>query len=120
MNLTEFRKRYRYDPSYDKIGEGGFAKVYKARDMYYNRDVALKFYYGSLGDRYSVQAELDKVVRLDHPNLIKYYGVETLDAPEEDWRANDGKVQVGIMEYANGGDLDDFMTSFPTIEAIQK
>jgi hypothetical protein len=36
MNLTEFRKRYRYDPSYDKIGEGGFAKVYKARDMYYN------------------------------------------------------------------------------------
>lgn len=120
MNITEFRKRYRYDPSYDKIGEGGFAKVYKARDMYYNRDVALKFYYGSLGDRYSVQAELDKVVSLDHPNLIKYYGVETLDAPEDDWRANDGKVQVGIMEYANGGDLDDFMTSFPDTEAIKK
>lgn len=120
MNLTEFRKHYQYDPIYDKIGEGGFAKVYKARDVYYRRDVALKFYFGSLGDRYSVQAELDKVVRLQHPNLVQYYGVETIDAPEDDWRANDGKVQVGIMEYANGGDLDDFMTTFPSMAVIQQ
>lgn len=120
ISITEFRKRYHYDPIYDKIGEGGFAKVYKARDNYYQRDVALKFYYGSLGDRYSVQAEVEKMLKIQHHNLIQFYGVETLLAPEEDLKAPDGKVQVGIMEYVNGGDFDDFMASFPSQEAIKK
>jgi len=34
MTYEEFRERYKYDEASDKIGEGGFGVVYKARDTY--------------------------------------------------------------------------------------
>lgn len=48
---------------------------------------------------------------LNHPNVIKYL---------EGWRLNTniGEVDFAVMEYANNGDLNHFLRSFPNPEAI--
>ena len=113
MTLEEFKQRYQYDPETDRLGTGGFAKVYKAYDTLMKRPVALKFYYGDMGEKYGVLAELKKVINFKHPNLVRYYDATLLDI--ESAYDDRKKVQVGIMEYANGGDLNDFMKTFPNL-----
>ena len=118
MTIEDFKDRYKYDPEKDLLGSGGFAKVYKAYDAVMKRDVALKFYYGDLSEKYGVLAELKKVIRFNHPNLIRYYDATLLEAPNAyDSRA---KVQVGVLEYANAGDFNDFMKTFPSLKQINK
>jgi len=118
MNLKEFRQRYKYNPETDTLGEGGFAKVYKAYDKLMKRTVALKFYRGDFGHKYSVLAEIKRAMSLNHPNLIRYYDAVQIQVPTGYDASN--ILQVGIMEYANSGDLNDFMRTFPSMEDIQK
>ena len=66
MTLQEFRQRYQYDTKTDRLGEGGFAKVYKATDTLMKRTVALKFYHGDSEDKYGVIEELKKVTKIRH------------------------------------------------------
>lgn len=118
MNLKEFRQRYEYNPETDTLGEGGFAKVYKAYDKLMKRTVALKFYRGDFGHKYSVLAEIKRAMSLNHPNLIRYYDAVQIKVPTGYDASN--ILQVGIMEYANSGDLNDFMRTFPSMENIKK
>lgn len=118
MTLEEFRQRYRYDVTKDKLGEGGFSKVYKAYDTQMNRDVALKFYYGDISERYGVMEELKKVMTFKHPNLVRYYDAVILDAPT--MFDENAKAQIGVMEYVNSGDLNDFMKTYPSMHELGK
>ena len=118
MTLKEFRQRYKYNPETDTLGEGGFAKVYKAYDTLMKRTVALKFYRGDFGDKYSVLAEIKRSMSFNHPNLIRYYDAIQIQAPTGYDASN--MLQVGIMEYANSGDLNDFMKTFPSMENIKR
>lgn len=119
MTLKDFRNRYQYNPDQDFLGEGGFSKVYKAMDTQMNREVALKFYHGQGSvEKYGVMEELQKVMSFDHPNLIRYYDATWLDTP--DIYDSKSKVQVGIVEYANAGDFNDFMITFPSLKQINK
>lgn len=118
MTLQEFRQRYKYNPETDTLGEGGFAKVYKAYDTLMKRTVALKFYRGDFGHKYSVLAEIKRAMSLNHPNLIRYYDAIQIQVPSSFDASS--MLQVGIMEYANSGDLNDFMKTFPSIENIQR
>ncbi|QQS28927.1 MAG: serine/threonine protein kinase [Sphingobacteriales bacterium] len=118
MTLAEFRKRYQYDVTKDKLGEGGFSKVYKAYDMLLQRQVALKFYFGDISERYGVMEELKKVMAFKHPNLVRYYDAVILDAPT--MFDENAKAQIGVIEYVNSGDLNDFLKTFPSIEQLGK
>jgi len=39
-----FQERYKYNPTTDLLGKGGFARVYKANDTLLDREVAIKVF----------------------------------------------------------------------------
>lgn len=101
--MEDFKKRYTFDVNKDLIGKGGFSKVYRAMDNYRKRPVALKFYYGIWSEKYDIISEINRMEDIIHPNLIRYYDatiIETIGALGDQER-----IQVGIMEYADAGDL---------------
>ncbi len=81
----------------DRLGDGGHAEVWKARDTRGGRVVALKFLHlrgGGAGDALPVlQHEANMAQRLDHPGVLK------LDDPQQD-----GSFVFLPMELAVGGD----------------
>ncbi|GMI79793.1 hypothetical protein like AT1G53050 [Hibiscus trionum] len=64
----------------DKIGQGTYSSVYKARDVIHNKLVALKKVRFDNHDPESVRfmaREINLLRRLDHPNVIKLEGLIT-------------------------------------------
>jgi serine/threonine protein kinase len=107
----EFKDRYQYHPRTDLLGKGGFARVFKAYDTLLDREVALKVFNTEASTKYDLVAEIKKVIKLDHPNLCRYYDVafvESVSAFNEE-----EKHQVGIMEYINGGELKAYIKAHP-------
>ena len=87
--LTEFEKRFKYDPGNPKKS-GGQAVIYLAEDLIKNFPVGLKR--AAVTDSYSVQAEFEMAKQFDHPNLLKYYEVFRLSTSM-------GMYDFGIMEW---------------------
>jgi serine/threonine-protein kinase len=81
----------------DRLGDGGHAEVWKARDARDGRQVALKFLHLSSGSGDAALAvlrhEADMVHRLDHPGVLKV-GDPGLDGP----------FVFLPMDFAAGGD----------------
>ena len=83
-----------------RIGHGGMATVYLARDLKLDREVAIKLLADNFaGDdevrrRFSREARL--AARLDHPNVVQVF-----DVGEEDDRP------YIVMEHVSGGTLSD-------------
>lgn len=116
QNLMEVKKIYEFDPKKDLLGEGGFGSVYKALDVNLQIPVAIKKYTAKLPTKYSLFEEIKRVIALSHPNLVRYY-----DAFELHETSTFGdKIQVGVLEYINGGDLVHFMATQPTKETISQ
>ncbi|WP_286752567.1 MULTISPECIES: SEL1-like repeat-containing protein kinase family protein [Sphingobacterium] len=107
----QFQDRYKYNPQTDLLGKGGFARVYRATDTLLDRIVAVKVFNTADSGHYTVLEEIKKVINYDHPNLLRYYDVAIL----ENTNAFGEKevLQVGIMEYANAGDLKSFAQKNP-------
>ena len=65
------------------IGRGGYASVYLCTDVNSNQDFALKHvnvdFEVSQREIKAMQNEIDILRRLDHPNIVKYYGSDYLD-----------------------------------------
>ncbi len=104
----------------EKIGEGGMAKVYKAKCHLLNRYVAVKV----LKDEFSNDEEFVKKFRresqaaasLTHPNILNIYdvGTEIID---------DKPVHYIVMEYIDGVTLKDYIKEKGKLsenETIQK
>jgi len=98
--------RYEYNPQKDLLGKGAFAKVFKAYDQERNRYVALKFYQGDANEKYDIIGEINRMEDIRHLNLVKYYDARSISHIGAD--GTETKQQVGIMEYANGGNLADW------------
>lgn len=86
----------------DKVGSGGMADVYNARDLRLNRNVAIKV----LKQEYSNDAkfvakfrgEAQSVAGLSHPNIVNVYDVE-----------DDENLHYIIMELVEGITLKKFI-----------
>ncbi len=105
------QSRYEYDPERDLLGKGGFARVYRARDELLHREVALKVFNASGKHGYTVLDEIRKVIQLEHPNLLRYYDVLLLE--QANALGEKEQLQIGVMEYANGGDLKGYARANP-------
>ncbi|KAF3535907.1 hypothetical protein F2Q69_00023518 [Brassica cretica] len=67
----------------EKIGQGTYSSVYKARDLLDNKIVALKRVRFDLSDLESVKFMAREIIvmrRLDHPNVLKLQGLITASA----------------------------------------
>jgi serine/threonine protein kinase len=100
----------------ERLGHGGMATVYRARDRKLDREVAIKLLADNFaGDddvrkRFSREARL--AAKLDHPNVVQVF-----DVGEED-----GRPYI-VMEYVAGGTVGDRLNrrrrSLATNEALQ-
>ncbi len=96
-----FNNRYRLK---EKIGSGGMADVYLADDLLLNREVAVKVLHPQYAAdpsfiqrfRYEAQA----AANLNHPNIVSIY----------DW-GNEGDIYYIVMEYVEGRDLKQILTT---------
>ncbi len=119
---------YEWDPELDLIAEGGFAEVFKAKDVNTeNRFVALKIYKeavskgtrGNTGQKkYSLEQEFAKVDGLSHTNLVSYFGLDYLR--HDDAMGRTVSYPVLIMEYAGEGTLNDLLEKNPSDTAKEK
>ncbi|CAN5183369.1 hypothetical protein BH09BAC2_BH09BAC2_12610 [soil metagenome] len=108
----EILNKYVYDPKTDIIGKGGFATVYKAYDKVLDMQVALKFFHASEADnKYNVINEIKKAIKFAHPNIVRYYGVESLVGRNVHGQEED--IQIGIMEYIQEGQMKTFLNKNP-------
>lgn len=109
------QKTYKFDPVKDIIGQGGFGTVYRAIDDNLGIEVAIKKYKGNLPKQYSLFEEIKRVIGLNHPNLVRYYDAFAL----HETSAFADTIQVGVMEYVNGGDLFALLRTKPQTEVLK-
>lgn len=112
------KDRYEYDPAKDLVGKGGFARVFRAQDTLLNREVALKVFSQSDREQYSVLQEIRKAIQLEHPNLLRYYDVVLLE--QSNALGEKEELQIGVMEYANAGDLKQFARANPDSPLLKR
>ena len=96
--------RYRLE---EKIGEGGLATVYRARDLTLERPVAVKILRQELAEDPQVVARFKREARaaakLNHPNIVSIY-----DTGQDDERG----VYFLVMEYLPEPDLKRSITNY--------
>ena len=96
--------KYDYDPKTDLIGQGGFAKVFKARDIVLEEDVALKIVtISDKSSKYSLVEEVKRAKNLTHPNLVRYFDAFVIKSTSV--TGEEQETQVGVLEYLPFGDI---------------
>ncbi|HJQ03299.1 MAG TPA: serine/threonine-protein kinase [Jatrophihabitans sp.] len=101
----------------DRIGSGGMAEVFRARDELLARDVAVKVFRreldpaGSAGGAQRQEIELQVLAQLSHPNLITLFDgrIADTDGPNE--------PAYLVMELINGPSLAARIADGPLPEA---
>jgi serine/threonine protein kinase len=106
---ADFRRRYEYKPS-DLLGEGGFAQVYKAFDKQFHEYVALKFYNKGEEGKYDVLHEMKDSRSFSHKNIIRVHDAFVV---RFEHAGTHSYIQVGVLEFANGGNLRNFIETNP-------
>jgi len=90
---TDWHDRYEL---VGKIGSGGFAEVYEARDLTLDEAVALKIVADGRGMSGRVVREVEAAAALAHPNIVALY----------DW-FSDGERSILVCELVDGESLDE-------------
>ncbi|MCU7551424.1 serine/threonine protein kinase [Chitinophagaceae bacterium LB-8] len=112
----EILSKYIYDPKHDLLGRGGFATVYRAHDKILDMPVALKFFHPQEGsNKYNIINEIRRAIVLSHPNIVKYFGVESL--VNRDVHGMEEEIQIGVMEYVQEGQMKEFLLRQPLLHS---
>jgi serine/threonine protein kinase len=109
VSLESFKKRYQYDSKNDLLGKGGFGEVYRAYDTEDDIYVALKIGIVSADNKYDISSEIKKIKKLYHPNIVNHIEVYDVKSGSSDIHGNPLLYQVGVLEYADGGTLSDYI-----------
>ncbi len=92
-----------------KIGDGGMAFVYQAKDRLLNRVVAVKVLRPEFVDDEEFLAkfkrEAEAVANINHPNIVNVYDVGC-----------DGKINYIVMEYVDGQNLKEIIKNEGTLD----
>ena len=103
----------------EKLGQGAFGAVFKARDLVADVDVALKIIPDEVGRDAEELADLKRnfqlVTKLNHPHIANYKNLEYFKATDK---------HILVMEYVDGVGLAQFRKSkpdrkIPIAEAVQ-
>ncbi|KLU61030.1 serine/threonine-protein kinase PrkC [Peptococcaceae bacterium CEB3] len=96
----------------ERIGAGGMAIVYKAKDLLLNRIVTVKVLREQfLSDEDFVKRfrrEAQSAASLSHPNIVSIYDV-----------GKDGNIEYIVMEYVEGRDLKEIIREFAPLSPEQ-
>ena len=109
MNGTTLSGRYEL---IERVGGGGMALVYKAKDTLLNRFVAVKV----LREQYvhdeefirRFRREAQSAASLSHPNVVNVYDV-----------GEDGDLHFIVMEYIEGSNLNDIIKERAPLQATE-
>ncbi len=106
MTQQEFQTRYKYNPSTDCIGEGGFGKVYKAYDTHLDKWVAIKVAEVKPGlEQVRLKKEVEIVSKLPtHPNIANYEACYTFSSFTGDY-------DFAVLQYYEEGNLQQLIDS---------
>jgi serine/threonine-protein kinase len=89
-----------------KLGAGGMATVYRARQISIERDVAIKIIKGDLADSQDFvqrfEREAKTIAALDHPHILKLFDY-----------GQSGDLLYLVMEIKTGGSLDQVLRQKP-------
>jgi len=89
-----------------RLGEGGMAQVYLARDIRLGREVAVKVLDQRLAERPGFRERFEREARvaasLDHPNIVQLY----------DFGDSERQLYL-VMPYVSGGSLQDMLRRAP-------
>ncbi|MDK2586152.1 Stk1 family PASTA domain-containing Ser/Thr kinase [Romboutsia sedimentorum] len=92
-----------------KVGDGGMAFVYEAKDRLLNRTVAVKVLRPEFVDDEEFlgkfKREAEAVASLSHPNIVNVYDV-----------GEDGKVHYIVMEFIDGQNLKEIIKNEGTLD----
>lgn len=116
ITIHDFKRLYQFNES-DFLGQGGFSKVYKAKNLS-GEWVALKFFDGKMEDRNNLQEEYQKIKHFNHPNLIDYKSFEYLESTGITGQKE--QIQVAVLEYADAGSLAGLLKESPSPELVKK
>jgi serine/threonine protein kinase len=83
----------------EKLGEGGFSKVYRVRDDVEDRERALKLFATAAGHE-AVRREISALREIRHPNVVEVFWAGQTKAG--DWYL--------IIEFIEGESLEEFVT----------
>jgi serine/threonine protein kinase len=64
-----------------------------------------------VSEKYQILNLIKNVIRFEHPNLCKYYDVAVLET--QNVMGETERVEVGILEYLDGGDIRKFVAQNP-------
>src|SRR5947209_5104025 len=92
----------------ERLGQGGMAEVWKARDTQLQRYVAIKILHANLQEdpnfitRFEREAQL--IASLHHPNIVQVHDFQVSRSPE-----SGAPMAYMVMDYIEGGTLENYI-----------